>query len=80
MIVRIGHVTFHHYDFTAQALAKVERGHARDLADVRAMADAGLLNSAEVRRQFALIEPALYRYPSVAPESFRRAVDAHFSD
>jgi len=42
VIVRIGHVTFHHYDFTAQALAKIERGHARDLADVRAMADAGL--------------------------------------
>ena len=80
VVVRIGRVTFHHYDFTAQALAKIERGHARDLADVRAMADAGLINSAEVRRQFALIEPALYRYPAVDPVSFRRAVDAQFSD
>ena len=35
-IVRIGLVTFRHYDFVAQALAKIERGHTRDLADVDA--------------------------------------------
>ena len=78
VIARIGRVTFRHYDFCAQALAKIERGHARDLADVEAMRDRGLITPAEVRRQFALIEPLLYRFPSIDPPSFRHAVDAMF--
>lgn len=36
-IAREGRVSFHHYDFYSQALAKIERSHARDLADVREM-------------------------------------------
>jgi len=80
VIARIGRVTFHHYDFTAQALAKLERGHARDLADVQAMATAGLIGGTEVRRQFALVETQLYRFPAVDPESFRNAVDAAFPE
>lgn len=78
VIRRIGRVTFHHYDFTAQALAKIERGHARDLADVEAMRIRGLITGAEVRRQFELLEPQLYRFPAIDPPSFRRAVDASF--
>lgn len=78
LIARIGRVTVHHYDFTAQALAKIERGHARDLADVEAMQDRGLIAAAELRRQFALMEPHLYRFPAIDPPSFRRAVDAVF--
>ena len=78
LIRRIGKVTFRHYDFVAQALAKVERGHARDVADVRAMLERGLVTSDEARRQYALIEPRLYRYPAVDPPTFRRAVDAAF--
>jgi hypothetical protein len=30
IIKRIGRVTYHHYDFVAQALSKIERGHGRD--------------------------------------------------
>lgn len=78
VIRRTGRVTFRHYDFTAQALAKIERGHARDLADVDAMRDRGLISAAEVRRQFALIEPDLYRFPAIDPSSFRQSVDAVF--
>jgi hypothetical protein len=78
VISRQGRVTFRHYDFAAQALAKIERGHARDLADVAAMVSRGLTNGAEVRAQFARIEPELYRYPAVDPASFRRGVDAMF--
>jgi hypothetical protein len=78
VIVRIGRVTYHHYDFTAQALAKIERGHARDLADVEAMQARGLITGAEVRRQFDLLEPQLYRFPAIDPPSFRHAVDAIF--
>lgn len=78
VIVRIGRVTYHHYDFTAQALAKIERGHARDLADVEAMRSRGLIEATEVRRQYDLLEPQLYRFPAIDPPSFRRAIDEMF--
>ena len=78
MISRIGRVTFRHYDFTAQALAKIERGHARDLADVDAMLARGLIVDSEVRAMFARMEPELYRFPAIDAPSFRRAVDAVF--
>lgn len=78
LITRIGRVTFRHYDFTAQALAKLERGHARDLADVQAMIDRGLITTSGIREQFARMEPALYRFPAIDPASFRRAVDDAF--
>ena len=75
VIRRAGKVTFHHYDFCAQALSKLERGHGRDLADVHAMIERGLVSRTELRRQFALAESRLYRYPAIDPESFRRAVE-----
>lgn len=78
VISRIGHLTAHHYDFCAQALAKIERGHSRDLADVRAMHSLGLISAAGIRRQFAQMEPELYRFPAIDPPSFRRAVDSMF--
>ena len=78
LIRRIGKVTYRHYDFVAQALAKIERGHSRDVADVQAMLERGLISGDEVRRQYAIIEPQLYRYPAIDPPSFRRAVDAAF--
>ena len=78
VITRIGRVTFRHYDFVAQALAKIERGHVRDLADVDAMRERNLIRSADVRRMFAQMEPELYRFPAIDPPSFRAAVDAVF--
>ncbi len=78
VVTRIGRVTFRHFDFVAQALAKIERGHARDLADVQAMTAHGLINAADVRAQFARMEPEMFRFPAIDPPSFRRAVDAVF--
>lgn len=78
VIERIGRVTIRHYDFVAQALAKIERGHTRDLADVQAMLEHGLISAGDVRRMFARIEPELYRFPAIDPASFRRAVDDVF--
>ena len=75
IVSRIGKVTVRHYDFAAQALAKIERGHSRDLADVRAMLDRGLVTANTLRAHFAEIEPQLYRYPAVDPAAFRRALD-----
>lgn len=74
----IGRVTIRHYDFCAQALAKIERGHARDLKDVEAMLARGLISPSAVREQFARMEPELYRFPAIDPASFRRAVDEVF--
>jgi hypothetical protein len=33
-VAQEGQLSFHHFDFAAQALAKIERGHAQDLDDV----------------------------------------------
>ena len=76
VINRLGQVTFHHYDFAAQALAKIERGHGRDLADVDAMLTRGLISGPEVRATFTRMDPELYRFPAIDPPSFRQAVDA----
>ena len=73
-VVREGTLDFHHYDFHAQALAKIERAHARDVDDVREMARRGLIEPARLVAFFDLIEPQLYRYPAVDVNSFRRAV------
>ena len=76
IVTQLGRVTVRHYDFTAQALSKIERGHVRDLADVRAMLARGLVTQQQLRTQFAEIEPELFRYPAVDPGSFKRALDA----
>jgi hypothetical protein len=76
VIEHIGAVTIHHYDFISQALAKLERGHTRDLADVRAMLSRGLVTPEALRAGFAEIEPQLYRYPAVDVASFRTTIDS----
>ena len=75
-IAREGLVSFFHYDFYAQALAKIERGHAQDAADVAAMLERGLIEPGRLRELFDAIEPSLYRYPAIDPKSFRRALEA----
>ncbi len=74
-IRREGHVSFFHYDYYAQALAKIERGHAQDLLDVRAMFAEGLIEPARLRGHFEAIVPDLYRYPAIDEAAFRRAVN-----
>jgi hypothetical protein len=75
-IVREGRVSFHHYDFYAQALAKIERGHDIDRRDIRDMMASGLVVAAKLRELFAAIEPELYRYPAIDPARFRRSVES----
>lgn len=74
-IVREGKLSFHHYDFHAQALSKIERRHPRDIDDVSAMLRLGLVTVPALHHYFALIEPHLYRYPAINPPTFRRAVE-----
>ena len=77
-IERAGRVDFLHYDFYAQALAKVERGHAQDSSDVLEMLDRGLIDATKVLELFDRMESNLYRYPAIDPPTFRREVERVF--
>ena len=74
-IASIGSVEFFHFDFSLQALAKLERGHAQDLEDVASFLHKGYVTPEELRSRFAQIEPGLLRYPAVDPEEFRKKVE-----
>ena len=72
---REGLLSFHHFDLYAQALAKIERGHSQDVADVQEMLKRGLVERDGLRAYFAAIEPLLYRYPALDAGSFRQALE-----
>jgi len=73
-VAQEGTVTFRHFDLYAQALAKIERGHATDRTDVAELIGRGLVDRAGLLEYFDAIEPDLYRFPAIDPASFRRAV------
>lgn len=73
-IVRHGEVDFFHYDFHAQALAKIERGHAQDLRDVQAMRRLGLVDPLRLAGFFDAIAADLVRYPAIDATCFRAKV------
>lgn len=75
-VMQAGRLGVFHYDLYAQALAKIERGHAQDVGDVHEMLGRGLVEPRRLLELFGRIEPALYRYPALDPRSFRRAVEA----
>lgn len=75
-IAKEGDLSFHHFDLVAQALAKIERGHTQDRADVVEMLHRGLVDRAGLRSAFEAIVPRLYRYPAIDPAAFRRALQA----
>lgn len=77
-IAREGPLTFYHFDLYAQALAKLERAHAQDIADVAAMVKRELVEPARALTYFERIEPNLYRFPAIDPPSFRRKVEDAF--
>ena len=75
-IAEEGRLVFLHYDFYAQALAKIERNHAQDKNDVREMFERQLVEPTRLLDLFNQIEDQLYRYPALSPRSFRQAVEA----
>ncbi len=75
LIERQGLISFYHYDPYSQALAKIERGHAKDLDDVEELLARGLVDAKQLRQLFEAVSPQLYRYPAIDPESFRKALD-----
>lgn len=73
-IIREGLVDFRHYDYYAQALSKLERGHQQDLRDVASMVNAGKVDPGRLLHFYSEIEPMLYRYPAVDPAALKQAV------
>lgn len=75
-ITREGQIAFHHFDFCAQALSKIERDHDQDRRDVRQFVDRGLISREQLGAYFEAIAPLLYRYPALDPGRFRQRVQA----
>ena len=73
-----GKLTFLHYDFYAQALAKIERGHEKDLQDVQDLIKSNLIEANRLLELFSQIEGQLHKYPALDAPSFRRAVESVF--
>lgn len=69
-IVRCGEIDFYHFDLVSQSLAKLARGYDRDLDDVRAMLDRGLVAADQLLEGFEQIEADLLRYPGIDSTAF----------
>lgn len=74
LIKSVGSVDFYHFNFTLQALAKLERGHKQDIYDVIDFVRRGHTSPAELRSTFEEIEPLLIRYPAIDPVDFKKHV------
>lgn len=75
-----GKLSFYHFDFRGQALAKLERGHARDLQDVRAMISSGHLSLKDLEVALDAIEDSLIRYPAIDADVFRQKIEAFLEE
>lgn len=79
-IAREGKVSFFHFDFYSQALAKIERGFQRDVDDVHEMVQRGLVEPSKALELFERIVPELNRFPAIDPAAFRSAVTGFFGE
>jgi hypothetical protein len=79
-IARHGEVDFFHFDFVSQAISKIERGHARDLSDVREMLGRGLLSVEALESYVRDSMAELVRYPAVDRSALEKKVAAFVTD
>lgn len=70
-----GRLACYHYDPYSQALAKIERGHAKDVNDVLQLLERKIVEPGRLRELFEAIEPSVHRYPAIDPPSFRRRLE-----
>lgn len=75
-IVTHGLLAFHHVDFVAQALAKLERGHGIDRADAAEMLARGLVTGDGLRAAITEAESEAHRYPAVDVVAWRAGIEA----
>jgi len=73
-IARHRDVEFYHYDPYGQALAKLQRGHDRDLADVANFIKHALVEKRRLLELFREIESSLIRYPGIDADMYRTRV------
>ena len=73
-IRRVGEVDFRHFDFYSQALAKLERAHERDLLDVRAFVEQGLVDRQRLSDFIQDIRPSLKKFPAIDESIFAKSV------
>lgn len=73
-IAHHGKLSFYHYDFYGQALAKIERDHPRDRHDVTCMMSDDLVKPERLLELFTEVESQLIRYPAVDAVSLRERV------
>lgn len=73
-IETVGQVTFYHYDFYGQALAKIERGLDQDMADACDLVAHGKVDPDRLVELFTQAVPDLVRYPAVNPGAFAAKV------
>ena len=71
-----GPLSFYHYDFYGQALAKIERLHPRDGLDVQSMIAGGLVKPARLLDLFREVEGLLIRYPAVDATKLRNRLES----
>ena len=79
-IGRHGEVDFYHFDPLSQALAKLARGHDRDVSDVRAMLERELFGLDDLLDGLAKIQPELLRHPALDASAFLRRVRSFAED
>ena len=79
-IERSGPVDFYHYDFYAQALAKILRSHRHDLEDARALVRLGKVGPTRLAELFQAIRENLVRYPAIDAGAFTDAVERFVSE
>jgi hypothetical protein len=72
---QVGRLTFLHYDFYAQALAKIERGHDSDQRDVQEMIKSNFVDPERLLDLFSQIEGDIQKYPALDAPTFRRQVE-----
>lgn len=74
-IARHGDIDFYHYDLYSQAIAKLERGHPRDIDDVEAMYQNELISPALVLKLFSQIEAKLIEHPAIEAPSLSATIN-----
>ncbi|MFN2240174.1 MAG: hypothetical protein ABR524_12365 [Thermoanaerobaculia bacterium] len=71
-----GCLDFHHYDFHAQALERIERNQEPDVRDVVEMIHRNLIDSSHLLDLFNRIAPKLHRHPAIDASILRARLEA----
>lgn len=74
LISKEGPVEIRHYDFYAQALAKIERGFEQDILDVEALVRHKVIEPQSLLTKFDEIRDDLKKYPAINPHHFESKV------